>query len=482
VFTFFAAFLSRAPGFKELRAFALIAGSAAAFNLTDVWMVLGGSERFLLTMGMLAIAFGGVHGIGWILFTAAIEKKPLSRLDWVLLVMCGLVVVTSVVPDFTVHELRSHDVAWLGVTWWDTPPTFFGTLTYAFFVIGLMGHGVRLFVRWRRGVFGAGTFTVGFAVLFFVTLNDALVSMDVIEGPYLLDLGLLVLVASAWRVLFLRFVGSARQLGTLSQQLEQKVAERTAELSRAREALKETDRLAALGTLSSGVAHEINNPAEVVLANLEHLDALAKRPDTKVDDVLPVLDDAWRAAERIARIVKHLLDAGRVASGRHGLSRSFALWTSAGRAIQHLSPELLAAASFAVDVPPLLTAWGNDGLFEEALAHVVRNAAQAVQRKGKSGRITIRGQSKGGRAFVTVSDDGPGLSEDVRAHLFEPFSTARVGRGAGLGLAVSLGLMRAQGGDLELVSGAPGGTTFRLELPARQPVEAPAVEAQPAPA
>jgi len=482
VFAFFAALLSRAPGFRALRGFATIAGSAACFNLADVWMVLGGSEPFLRTMGSLALAFGGAHGVGWIVFTAGMERRPLSRLDRFLCALCVLAGVAALVPGLTLSPtLQAHEVPWLDVTWVDTPPTAFGLVVYLFFIVGLFGHGLRLAARWRRGVFGAGTFTLGFAVMLLVTVNDALVSMGVWRGPYLLDLGFLVLVASAWRVLFLRFVDSAAQLKTLSQELEQKVAERTQELARAEEALLETDRLAALGTLSAGVAHAINNPSEVVLANIEHLDALVKRSGASVDDVLPVLDDAQRAAARIARIVRQLLDAGRVASGRHGLAKRFTLFSSAGRAIQHLSPELLESASFAVDVAPALTAWGNEGLFEEALANVVRNAAQAVERKGGRGRITITGAKRGDRVEVSVTDDGPGLSEPVRHHLFEPFSTARDGRGEGLGLAVSLGLLRAQGGALELAQTEPGKTEFRLSLPANEPKEAPAEAAALAP-
>jgi PAS domain S-box-containing protein len=237
-------------------------------------------------------------------------------------------------------------------------------------------------------------------------------------------------------------------------------------------------RLAAMGTLVAGIAHEINNPLAGQMASQElAMDDVREirghlrrgepldRPtlEPMLDEVMESLEDAWVGSQRIARLVKELGLYGRP-DPRRSLVRvadvvdEAVRWIpgSLGRdariEVQHEgAPQVIASAS----------------QLSQVLVHLITNALQAIP-AGRRGEVRVRdGVSPPARAWIEISDDGVGIAPEIAGRLFDPFFTTReVGSGRGLGLPISHAIVSAHGGTLTVQSVPGKGTTFRIELPA----------------
>jgi PAS domain S-box-containing protein len=228
---------------------------------------------------------------------------------------------------------------------------------------------------------------------------------------------------------------------------------------RLREQLIHSERLSAVGQLVAGVAHEINNPLQGVMGCTELLINTETRPDLKRD-----LEQIRADADRAAKIVRQLLLFAR----RSTMDRSAADLNEVVRATVALRSSELRTTGlelierYAADLPPLLV---NREEVQQIVLNLILNAEQAIRSAGRTGTIEVRTGVVAHAAFVEVADDGPGVPERHARRIFEPFFTTKdVGQGTGLGLSVSLGIARAHGGSLELVS-TDGGACFRLTLP-----------------
>ncbi len=284
------------------------------------------------------------------------------------------------------------------------------------------------------------------------------------------------------------------ELGRINASLEQRVAERTAELTTVNRDLRatqqrllEADKLAAVGQLAAGVAHEINTPLGYVAANLGALREYADRLLALVNtaDRLAAGSDAWQAA-RAGADVDYIRDdlpvlveestrgLGRVSDIVHAL-QGFAepgpmetLPTSIERLLDSAIEDTAAGRRPGQQVRrsyaglPELAA--NPTLLGEAFKALIENAGQALG--GAPGTITVRAEVAGEWIRVDVLDTGCGMDEDTRARIFEPFFTTRaVGQGRGLGLSSAYRIVSQHGGHLE-VDSAPGkGSRFRVVLP-----------------
>jgi signal transduction histidine kinase len=221
------------------------------------------------------------------------------------------------------------------------------------------------------------------------------------------------------------------------------------------EALLEAGRLASLGELVRGFAHEINNPLFGMLGLVELLLAETE-PGTKAHERLTLVR---QSGFEIKRITHTLLDFARgeaqsgpvnlvdVATSTVELVRS----TSAGKSTE-----------FHERYPdePLFVA-GNSARLSQAFLNLLVNAQQALQ---GGGTVTVQLERDGDWAVARVTDNGPGIDPEARRELFEPFSTTKA-PGTGLGLAASLEIARAHGGDLIALSSVGGGASFVLRLP-----------------
>ena len=227
----------------------------------------------------------------------------------------------------------------------------------------------------------------------------------------------------------------------------------TAALREHQDRLVESEKLAGIGRLSAGVAHEINNPLGVILG---YAKLLRKRADPA-------------AAEDLAVIEEETLRAKEIVDGLLDLSRPL---PSAAQPVdlRALTDDVVARLrdarlldGVAVSVDGGATAPGHPDKLRQVLVNLVRNAAEAA---GPGGRVAVHVAAQDGTAEVAVEDSGPGIDAANRGRLFEPFFTTKP-RGTGLGLAVSRAIARAHGGDLAADPTDGGGARFALRLPAR---------------
>ena len=234
------------------------------------------------------------------------------------------------------------------------------------------------------------------------------------------------------------------------------------ELAQQREALYQREKLAALGSLLAGVAHELNNPLAVVVARAVLLEEQGD-PSTRVKAA-----KIRTAAERCARIVRTFLGMARQQPPERGPvvidevvtavldMTAYAMRTSGIEVKQDRSD----------DLPPILA---DADQLHQVLLNLLVNAQQALQDQPAPRRIALctRYDRAANEVCITVSDNGPGIPEPLRARVFEPyFTTKPTGIGTGVGLAVSLGIVEAHGGKLTVESPPGGGAKFIMTLPA----------------
>ena len=232
--------------------------------------------------------------------------------------------------------------------------------------------------------------------------------------------------------------------------------------------LAEAERLTALGVLSAGVAHEINNPLAYVLLNLEYLrqqlPRLAEDP-SRLSDLMVRVRDACHGAERVATIVRDLRTFARGDDGTRG---PVDLREVIEAAINIAGNTLKQSARIVRDYgeSPLVDASANR--LEQVFLNLLLNAAQALP-NGDPERDEIRIRLYGDqlRAVAEIVDTGPGIPEQVIGRIFEPFFTTKpVGVGTGLGLPICRSILAAHGGTIEVESKPDEGATFRILLPA----------------
>lgn len=244
-------------------------------------------------------------------------------------------------------------------------------------------------------------------------------------------------------------------------------------LATTKQQLVQQEKLAAVGQLVSGVAHELNNPLQGVLGYVELM--LATKSSSLENEELRAIRDN---ANRAAGIVRNLLTF----AGHSSATRS---WQQMNRvvcdAIAIREPGLNAAGIDltleAADRLPLV--YVDAARLEDVIVNLIENAQAAIasRREGKSpsaipaktsGQIKIETRLKGDpdRIFIEVVDNGNGLREEDLTRVFDPFFTTReVGKGTGLGLSVCYGIVREHGGQITATSRAQGGAVFTIELP-----------------
>jgi two-component system, NtrC family, sensor kinase len=257
-------------------------------------------------------------------------------------------------------------------------------------------------------------------------------------------------------------------------------------LKKSQARLAQSERLAAIGFLAAGVAHEVNNPVAYVLANVQyvlgHMESL-RRPDNTalVDELINALSDSSDGALRIRDIVQ---DMRKLAHPARGEGSKFDLGEAVRAAIRLSRAEIKSAADLQVNLDKGLTTKGHVGQLTQVFLNLIVNAFQAFRPMTRSdatqprNRVAVTGQRAGDTIRLSVEDTGPGLSEDTIAHLFEPFFTTKpAGEGTGLGLVISKEIVQRHGGTIEVSSTLGQGTKFTVVLPSH--VDEGTVENQP---
>ncbi len=260
-------------------------------------------------------------------------------------------------------------------------------------------------------------------------------------NPVLDDLGEVSLVVEVWRDI------------TDRSQLEAQLAH--------------SERLASLGLLAAGVAHELNNPLASVLAGVESLQRLVDRvtlpadEDEEAREVLRLLEQETR---RCSETTDKLLLLGQQHSSRPvwmDLNRA-ALDTLALLRFATRKQGIVVSTQLTDGLPPV---WGREGALRGTLMNLCLNAVQAMP---AGGNLVLRTRATAEHVAYEVEDDGPGISPEHLARIWDPFFTTKpVGQGTGLGLSITQRIVTDHGGDIRVASTPGRGACFTVTLPLR---------------
>ena len=253
---------------------------------------------------------------------------------------------------------------------------------------------------------------------------------------------------------------------------------------RLQEQLARTERLAALGTLAAGVAHEINNPLAALALNAEVVARAVARATLSEQDRITgaaALAELRTSVERMTAIVRDLTGFSRNSTEPFGAVNVAQVLDRALRVARHATRQRATVRLALTEVPPV---YGHAGKLEQALLNLLVNAAQAFPpgRPEASNEIIVRAFSTDAtHVCIEVADNGEGIAPSVMSRVFDPFVTTKpAGEGTGLGLFISHNAVRQMEGELTAQSG-PGGTTMRVLLRAAREQEQVAVEASAGP-
>lgn len=255
-------------------------------------------------------------------------------------------------------------------------------------------------------------------------------------------------------------------LNRLNRELEGKVAERTEllakkslELIETQQELVRSEKLAAIGTLAAGVAHEINNPAAIIRGNVEILMMDLPATHSGREEAEEIL----KQTERISMITQNMLNFAREQSFKFDNVQVNGELADILAQVNHQAE--LGSIEVITDFAPDLPAIFSDGpRLRQVLTNIVLNGLQAME---GNGRLTVRSRYDEQEIRLTIVDSGPGMDRATREKIFNPFFTTR-NQGTGLGLSVSYGVVQALGGRITVESRPGAGATFTVHIP-RQP-------------
>lgn len=249
--------------------------------------------------------------------------------------------------------------------------------------------------------------------------------------------------------------------------------------------LAHTDRLAAVGILAAGLAHEVNNPAQAVsfdlteladvLRQIEHMveDLGPSSPDAQAEvrldacrqhfaDVRDLVQECFDGLGRIAGIVRDLKGFSKIQTNRidwvhpnEVVNQACAIAHNQIRHQARLIKELEATSSFPGDRNKLV----------QVVTNLLVNAVQSMPEGTEHGKVIVRTSETKDYLLISVIDNGPGIPPDVIEHIFEPFFTTKIGTGTGIGLALSLDIAQQHRGDLSVETEVGSGTRFDLMIP-----------------
>jgi two-component system NtrC family sensor kinase len=270
----------------------------------------------------------------------------------------------------------------------------------------------------------------------------------------------------------IRLREAVTEINEFTQKLESKVQDRTRELQAAHQKLLQTDRLASLGHLSASVAHEINNPVAGVL----NLGMLMQRilkddgiPPERISDFRRYLGQVVQETTRVGRIVSDLLSFSRRSSPHHAETDINAVVRNTLSLASHKLKlaGIEARLELHDPLPPVLC---DRSQLQQVVLNLVLNASEAMLTKQGGEIVVTSGANDGKSVWLRVTDQGEGIPPEILPRIFDPFFTTKPeGKGVGLGLAVTYGIIQAHGGEIDVTSRPGEGTSFLVTLPLRPP-------------
>ncbi len=279
------------------------------------------------------------------------------------------------------------------------------------------------------------------------------------------------------------------QLERMNAELEDRVERRTQELGATQSQLLKAEKLASVGHLAAGVAHEVNNPLSVVTGNLgtlgeytssllqlidaydaavetsarQQFDALREQLDLDFlcEDLPDLLGQSREELQRVKRTVQDLRSFAQIDQrGFQFVDLNACMDRAVSLMQSQLGERIEIERRYAADLPEVECMVAE---LSQVFSNLLRNAIQAV---AEEGRLCLSSGQEGGEIWFEVQDEGCGIAEDVLPRIFDPFFTTReVGAGAGLGLSVAYGVIEQHNGRIEVESATGSGSRFRVVLP-----------------
>ena len=266
-------------------------------------------------------------------------------------------------------------------------------------------------------------------------------------------------LADAFDTMTQKLCTARAELEDWGKNLKEKVEERTRELNQVQTQLIRSEKLASLGELVAGIAHEINNPLTGILIYSSLISS-----DARLDQELKGdLDVIVRETERCANIVRGLLDFARESIPRKTWTSLDSIMDAALSLVEHQSlfQNITVSRNYRDPLPHALI---DPNQVEQVFVNMLLNAGQAMPEGGKLS-ITTGTCPDGEHVFATIADTGHGIPEENLPKIFDPFFSTKESRGTGLGLSVSYGIINNHGGLIEVESSVGKGTQFTIILP-----------------
>ena len=277
-------------------------------------------------------------------------------------------------------------------------------------------------------------------------------------------------------------------------------------LSMAQEQLMQSEKLASIGQLAAGVAHEINNPIGYVFSNFETLGTYIRRMltmfdnyqqaeasignaevlasvralratidlDFLIEDIPVLMAESREGISRVRKIVQDLKDFSRVDANQEWQWAN--LHAGIDSTLNIVSNEVKYKADVIKEYGDIPDIECQPSHINQVIMNIVINGAHAIS--GERGRITIRTGCDETNVWIEISDNGTGIPKEIQSRIFDPFFTTKpIGSGTGLGLSLSYGIIQKHSGQIEVQSAPGRGTSFRITLPIRREMQPAAQEA-----
>ncbi len=249
----------------------------------------------------------------------------------------------------------------------------------------------------------------------------------------------------------------------LYENMEEQVRQRTQQLTSVRSQLVQAEKLATVGTLAGGVAHEINNPLAAILTNVQ---LLLDSDTIKDEDDKESLEIIEEATERCRNIVKKLMFYARKPLDSDELS-VINMLDVVNKTMSFIGYQL-EQENIKVNVRAARKEYlvkGNSNELEQVVTNIMLNAKDAVRRVKKKGTIHIALSKKNKHIEISIEDEGKGMPEDVQSKIFDPFFTTKdIGKGLGLGLSICHSIIQRHNGEIKVSSQLNKGTVFTISL------------------
>ncbi len=261
----------------------------------------------------------------------------------------------------------------------------------------------------------------------------------------------------------------------MNEELERKVTERTEKLSETQSQLMHTSKLATLGEMSAGLAHEMNQPLNSIALTSENLRRMKDRDKLTDEKLGRALEDIEGSVRRMARIINHI----RIFARQESLKFSeIEVTEPIEGALSLLGQQLRTHGinvieEYADDLPKIT---GEPYQLEQVITNAISNARHAMEEReekkieGYKKELIFRTARRNGDVCISLTDNGSGMTDEQKEKMFQPFFTTKaVGKSTGLGMSISFGIIESHHGSIEVDSELGKGTTVSLILPLKQP-------------